>query len=340
MVIRDLTYKSRVLKPHKAIISPDFESRTVLASSHWEYIEMFLKREGQSEALFFWQQAKEFHKASQSLQPSAAPLTLYYCFLNATKALLSCKKIGIGHYHGVSGSVTPGKTNLKNEIIRFQKRGNLAKLSNYFGDQVEGSESMWSLLYNLAFVHRSFTLTYSSESTELFIPIENPRFLISDFQHKGWFYAKLNKAYSSVHVLNKIKGHGYVRDGSEDPYAIRQSRRYKWYYRKPKVSGNISRLTTYHRMVRSNLQYIDNEGIRWYIKRDGVNNIVNRNPACIIFAVMHRLSELARYEPFLLNKHFSLKQNWLLSEFINKSADVFIDIISCEMSNTNISIVR
>ena len=50
---------------------------------------------------------------------------------------------------------------------------------------------------------------------------------------------------------------------------------------------------------------------------------------------MHRLSELARYEPFVLVNHFKLTQNWLLTEFIKGAPIEFIDQISCEITNQN-----
>ncbi|HRK03265.1 MAG TPA: YaaC family protein, partial [Oligoflexia bacterium] len=52
-----------------------------------------------------------------------------------------------------------------------------------------------------------------------------------------------------------------------------------------------------------------------------------------VLASMHRLSELARYRPTLLSRHFELDQNWLLSEFIRCSPQEFIDQIACEMTN-------
>ena len=47
---------------------------------------------------------------------------------------------------------------------------------------------------------------------------------------------------------------------------------------------------------------------------------------------MHRLSELARYEPSTLQTHLEKEASWLISEFIEKSLIQFIDEISCEIT--------
>ena len=47
---------------------------------------------------------------------------------------------------------------------------------------------------------------------------------------------------------------------------------------------------------------------------------------------MHKLSELARYSPQSLAKHFDGRYNWLLSEFIAIAPLQFLDEISCEMT--------
>ena len=337
MKVKDLANSNRTLSPRKAIVEPDFEKKTILANSHWDYVEMYLKRENDNEALFYWNQAEYFYKASKNLPTISSPLTLYYCFLNASKALLSCKEILYSKKHGVSGKITKGNTNLKNETIRFGSKGILAGLSQYFGDDTVMAEySMWELLYNIPFIHRSFNLTYPSDSVELFIPIKNLKFTISDFQHYGWFSFETYAPYENKHTLNKISSRGYRVDNQHQKFTLRFDKKFKWYYKGVKKKTNFARLKSYHKKFRKDLCYISGNNTLWYIKRSGVNNIVDRNPACLIYAIMHRLSELSRYDPLSLNQHLKAKHNWLLTEFVEGSADQFIDMIGCEITNSNI----
>lgn len=337
MKVKNLIYRQRTLRPYKSFITPDFKSRTVLASSHWDFVEMYLKRDLNEESLFYWRQSKAFYDAALNLPTESSPLTLYYCFLNAAKALLVSKNQLFSKQHGVSGNSSPGNTNLKNEIISFKSRGIASALGRYFNDKIiHGNFSMWELLYNLVFIHRSFHLSYPSESTELFTPLINLRFVISDFQHYGWFSAETYKAYENKHTLNRIKDLGFRIDGKFEKFTIRFEKKFKWYHQGEKKKNNLQRLSNYQGKFRKHLTYIYGDKTLWYIKRTGVNHLVDKHPAVIIFGIMHRLSELARYDPLTLNHHFELRQNWLLTEFINGSADQFIDMISCEITNSNI----
>ncbi|WP_197048229.1 YaaC family protein, partial [Mycobacterium paragordonae] len=58
-----------------------------------------MKREKASESLSYWQQAKRFADASNGMPTEAAPLTIYYSFLNASKALLTYKKATFSQHH-------------------------------------------------------------------------------------------------------------------------------------------------------------------------------------------------------------------------------------------------
>jgi len=58
----------------------------------------------------------------------------------------------------------------------------------------------------------------------------------------------------------------------------------------------------------------------------------------ITFALMHRLSELSRYDPIRLKKHFDCQHNWLISEFINLAPTQFIYAIACEITGQEFKI--
>lgn len=78
----------------KPVTSAEYDKKTVLTNSAWEYVELWLKRissERAKQALFFWTQAKNFYDASETLPIESKPLTSYYCCMNAAKALLAIK---------------------------------------------------------------------------------------------------------------------------------------------------------------------------------------------------------------------------------------------------------
>src|SRR5262245_50597676 len=116
----------RDLKPHKAMVAPLLGARTVLTRSPWEFVSLWLMREKNERALFFWNQARSFAEAAAGMSVQASPLLHYYSFLNATKALLVAKRVAFDEHHGVKGHNMRGasrKIALSNEGVRISKRG-------------------------------------------------------------------------------------------------------------------------------------------------------------------------------------------------------------------------
>ncbi|WP_255654844.1 YaaC family protein [Caldibacillus sp. 210928-DFI.2.18] len=76
-----ISYKGKNLTLYKAIKSPNFEGKTVLVNDPWEYVEMWLKRNNHNdEALFYWQQSRQFYEASTMLPLTSSPLTTSIVF--------------------------------------------------------------------------------------------------------------------------------------------------------------------------------------------------------------------------------------------------------------------
>lgn len=337
MAFKEIKYNGKTIKLHKGIVSPDFNDKTVLVRNHWDYVEMWLQREKHLKAIQYWGQAKSFYEASINTPNTASPLTLYYSFLNAAKALLTVKGIQFAELHGATGKIVTGNTNLKNEIITFHSNGILSSLCNYFGEACNNEQySLKDLLYNLPFIHRCFNLTFPSGYPEIYIPIINPHFVIKDDSHKAWLCAELGKNYGNQHIINKITPMGFERDkGITNKFIIRKRTRFDWHLSGADKQNNISNLTRYHRNIRRDILYIFGSNTLWYLKRRDQPHTIDRHPLTIMFAAMHRMSELARYQPSVLYRHFEMKQNWLLTEFIQGAPFEFIDQIACEMTNQN-----
>jgi hypothetical protein len=336
----DLIINSKPVTLHKGFKSPDFNSKTVLVRDHWDYVEMYLKRKKLNDASFYWLQAKEFYKASLDLPNTSSPLTLYYCFLNATKALLTVKNIPFTYRHGVAGQTTTGNTNLENEEITFHTAGILNALSTYLedpGTQTKHKHSFKNLLYNIPFIHRAFSLTYTTYP-EIYIPIVRPTLLKNSTTKRVYLSFKTIGNYANGHTTNKVIPIGYTKDipnSAGDSILFISNNHFLWSSQRQHKTQNIQRLTTFHKTHRRNIQYIFGSNTLWYVKRTGVNHLIDKHPLTIMFACMHRLSELARYNPLTLVKHFSLSQNWLLTEFIRGAPMEFIDQIACEITDQN-----
>ncbi len=341
MAFRPIILNGKHLKLHRSIKEPDFNSKVVLATDTWNYVQMWLasnrqsKDDSKNKALFHWEQAKHFFNASLSLPPTSSPLTAYYAAMNATKTLLIIKSVQHSDHHGVGGTNdTNAKASLSNVQVSFKSRGILAGLCDYLGEAASGEYTLKDILYNLPCVHRAFILTFPSQR-ELFIPIEKPEFVRKNKSTESWLCAEItNKKYATKHTLNKLPS-CFERDaGIPDKFVVRVKDRFPW---KQGDVNNLKRLTNYHRKIREHLLYIHGKSILWYIKRTGrIDGLINRSCLTLRFAALHRLSELARYHPQLLSRHFKAKHNWLLSEFIARSLHQYIDEVSCEMTGKGI----
>ncbi|WP_219836152.1 YaaC family protein [Paenibacillus sp. R14(2021)] len=144
-------YNKRDLVLRKTVVYPEFDRKTVLTDSHWHYIELFLrsgKEEHCHEAVNYWNQAKNFYTATENLDLVAKPLTTYYCFLNATKALLTYKRINFDLQHGISGKHEAGQIKLQNEHISIHKKGVLAGLCEYLDEPINFTQRNVNILGN------------------------------------------------------------------------------------------------------------------------------------------------------------------------------------------------
>lgn len=331
MTFRDIKYKNKNLTIHKSINNPRFNERSILVTSTWDYVDLWLKREKKQQARFFWNQARSFYEATQSLPKTSAPLTAYYCFLNATKALLLTKGVQFSDAHGVTGFSTNTQTSLSNEKVKFKRNGILPALCTLLGELCNDEiYTLKDLLYNMPNIHRSFDLTYTTD-TELFFPLYNPKIVRSDTTHEAWFCAEFTDQYANQHTFNKLPT-CFEKDLSvTDKHMVRMKRRFNW--EPQERCSSLNRYKTYHKRLREHLYYINGATRLWYVKRGGnISGIIRRSNLSLTFAAMHRLSELARYSPDKLAKHFDCQHNWLLSEFISSAPNQFIDEISSEIT--------
>ncbi|WP_160286307.1 YaaC family protein [Pseudomonas knackmussii] len=328
---REIVYKNKPLTIHKARTEPHFNEKTILVTSTWDYIGLWLKRNHKTDADFYWQQAKHFYHATTELPKNSSPLTAYYCMLNATKAFLIAKGVNFSDQHGVSGRREQGRTCLSNEIVKFKGGGILAELCRHLGENANNEEyTLQDLLYNLPFIHRAFDLSYES-IPELFIPIKNPRIVRSKRTDESWFCAELEHKYANMTTAKKLPQHFEKDTSITDQFIIRSTRRFNWTpTEKPE---SLLRYRRYHQSLRKDISYIYSPQRLWYIKRSLNNDsYIGRSTLTITFAAMHKLSELARYAPNILSKHFESRYNWLLSEFISIAPLQFIDELSSELT--------
>lgn len=336
MSFTDLQINNRTLKLRSATIEPKFGDRNVLTANFWDYVSLWLNQSSDAEeTLFYWDQARQFYRASIQLDPIASPLTAYYSILNATKAFLKSKNQSFSDNHGVSGDKAEGNVVLKNELVTFKSGGVLAALCAYLNTRpsstaADETYNLETLLYQLPFIHRAFILTYTSKM-ELFIPVINPKFVIKENSEEAWFCAEIPNKYINP-SLSQVLPDGYEHDeGVEESWIVRKRSRFEW--TEEQTTQDIERLTGYHKRVRKDFVPILANKNRWYMMKDvTATKPMDKTIPVVIYAAMHRLSELARYDPTRLKKHLVSRQNWLVSEFIKIAPAQFLLRMASEIT--------
>lgn len=331
---RDIILKGKKVGPHKAFMSPDFDGATILVDDQFDFVELWLKRNSCHDSVLFWQQARNFHNACLNLPKESRAVTSYYCMLNAAKALLTAKKIDVVEKHGIYGESMNSRTSLANEKSTIQSAGILPALASYFGATGLGGKtiSLKDILYNIPFVHRAYTVTFRG-AANLFVPIVDGHFAIQNGGYESWFCATIqDPRYQKDAFIEKQRG--WERDKSEtNSFVIRSKHRFDWNARGVKKKERIKLLTKNHQSVRRDIKYIHGPSRLWYFKRnDKEQNILPWPTPALIFIAMHRLSEMTRYDPQRLSKHFTCQHNWLLSEFISLANENFIDQIASDIT--------
>jgi len=193
-------------------------------------------------------------------------------------------------------------------------------------------------MYNIPCIHRTFSVTYSG-SAELLIPIKKVQFVREDTTSKAWIQFTVDSRYANGTALRNIPS-GYKRTIIVDDnnyYIRKETSRFKWDIHADKEE-RFNNLCAYHKKVRKDIYYIYGPTKLWYLKKELPNNthIIKRSSLTLIFAVMHWMSELVRYNPEKFEKYMNTKQNWLLHEFIENALYQFVDEISCEITHQEI----
>lgn len=370
-----IQHKNQALRMTKAYSAQEFTKHTVLTDDIFTYVSFYFdthkksmkyddnsKKEkygdpSQYHYKFYWEQARIFYKSAKSIECEASPVAAYYCILNAVKAYLSFTSNSVDDFveefgqHGIYEDNGDIGESLSTISIKHKQKGVFPLFANRLDDDFStkwpagngGSLTLKHILYNLAFIHRAYSMTYSSRDKsveELFVPLspgECPKYHKAS-DGKAHLIIRLDKKYFSPvatrlpsDVQNTISSN--FKPCEEDPFSLYSVEGSK------KNQGSVSsELKTHNTMYRKFFSYIRSNHRIWYIKRSELRNddVVNLSSMTLIMAAMHRISEIARYKPEQLNRLLKSKENWLIHEFISLALDQFLDEIACEITHQEI----
>src|SRR5260221_8459615 len=241
----------REIGPHKAVVAPLLGSRTVLTNSPWTFAALWLRRNRKPEALFYWEQAQEFHQVSVGLPLRSAPLLLYYCFMNAAKALLAAKSVSFNEMHGTSAHpkvVTGAKRTFAGEGIKIHAKGLLPSFSTYYGE-VEPSKphTLKEFFFNMVFIHRPYCLPYSSQK-KMFLPLAACGYVYDTRTKEVFFKADIEKNIPFNRAVKKLPA-TFAAAPLIGPRAIRSVAALIWRTPGQPTATNIQELVEFNRIA-------------------------------------------------------------------------------------------
>lgn len=264
MLEKQLKIENKFIQLHKTICRPKWGQDTVIINNPFLYVELFIKRDKnlnddkKKQALALWNQAKEFYNITPKLSNLSSPLMSYYCFLNAAKTLLVCNGIQFSEQHGISGR-DDKDAHLANITIKIHENGVLPALIKYFGEKEKKKEySIRDMLYNLAYIHRAYKLSYRG-TTELFVPIKSSKYILKDDEHgkEAWLGLELNKRYNSQKFIKTLPIGFSVKNkdnNRQEPLIIRTKDRIN--FKKFSKDIEINKIYAKHRKYRLSTFYI------------------------------------------------------------------------------------
>ena len=279
--------------------------------------------------------------------------------LNAVKAFLAFKCEYIEDFvedfaqHGLFESKDLDGDNLSSIAVGRKKNG----VFSLFGKTIDKNfESEWKngkseavtlkkLLYNLAFIHRAFIITYKTPRAanipELFLPLVAGK---SPCYHKAndsklYLMFEIDKNFFSSNSTSIPQAYSTTMS---DNFQITENSAFVIRSKigaKRNTSDSLStEFKELNNLLRPSFQYIRSNKRLWYLKREKLSddNIININSMLITLGAMHRISEIVRYKPEQLAHLINSKENWLLHEFITLALDQFIDELATEITGQDI----
>jgi hypothetical protein len=336
-MVSPVRVNGRELRPHKAAVSPLLDSRNVLTKSPWEFVSLWLTRNKKPDALFYWNQAREFARAAVGMPVESAPLLHYYSFMNASKALLAAKGVSFAERHGVRSAnlrASSTRIELANEGVRIEASGILPSLATYLGDtEPTTTHTLKELLFNLPFVHRTYCLTYQNQS-DLFFSLTECQYVFDSATSKSYLSAQLSKEFTDRTHLSRLPPAFIPDPTGEGPGAVRSAASVMISSGRATLpADDLERLATLNHQLRPDLQHISGTQTLWYVKAivRGPRRL-QRSPLTLTLAAMHRLSEICRYRPSQLASFLGGQRNWLINEFVLMSPEQFLDGIASELT--------
>ena len=305
-------------KPSSTVYLGDHKK--LIISDLWSFWDYVIKKHGKNRDFLsaLLEQAKHFYIAAESSPVKSKPLLFYYAFLNLSKIIIGIEKNYNSSHEFRHGIAENHNGNFAHSTITIYELKNDIKnvaieLHNILDVHAFSSKQVFKvkeLLAHCVGVHRAYSEIYNQK--EIFFRLDN---------------AKLYKSGRDMIFRGEVRC-------KADNVASLQARGYSIAYEDGKYFYECKIQTTRYSKTRADYyalsQKLRHEGIWYYIGSDGHTFYLSElatnrySPESIIYNVMFYLGSITRYHPYMFDRIFSDKEQWLMSEFLTTQPKQFL----------------
>ena len=301
------------------------DHKKLVISDVWAFWDYVIKKNGKNKPFMnsLLEQAKNFYIAAENSPIKSKPLLFYYSFLNLSKIVIGLEK-GYGpsniYHHGLKEShnnkfshseitIHNKKVTLKNVAIELME---VLEPPPVTGITVKVKE----LLAHCVGIHRSYSEIFNQK--EIFFKLYDEG--VYKYGRRMFFRAKI-KCTPQEKLELEARGYNFVEENGDQFYECSITT----------ASNNKTRKDYYDLSDK-----LRREGIWYFIGNDGYVlylSSLNRHryaPESIIYITMFYLGSITRYHPYMFDKIFSDKEQWLMSEFLTTQPKQFVYLTSAK----------
>ncbi|MBB1452929.1 hypothetical protein H5159_17950 [Pseudoalteromonas sp. SG43-1] len=288
--------------------------------SFWNYVikKGSSDKKGEEFLRSLLEQAKHFYISAESSPIKSQPLLYYYSFLNLAKIMINLRgTFGENkmYMHGMSEK--HNHKFLNSEVTKQKQKQQIVQVAhelvslfdpNTCTDDIKLNTK--ELLNHCVGVHRAYSEIYNQKET--FVRIESSELLKDSKQLI--FRAKLA---SSPEEIIELKNIGYNIIQEKDGFF------YEELHEMASYTPGRSDYSTLSQKIR-------NKGIWYFIGANGYTMYLSKcadkrySQESIIYMFMFYLGSITRYHPYMFDRIFSDKEQWLMSEFLSTQPKQFL----------------
>ena len=290
----------------------------------WDYV--IKKKSGANKAFMkaLLEQAQNFYISAEKSPIQSKPLLYYYSFLNLAKIIINLER-NYGessiYMHGMKEK-NNGKFS-RSEVILQKKKQTLKNVACELMEVIDNTThtaditlNVKELLQQCVGIHRSYSEIYNQK--EIFFKLYAPTLI----QH-GTRMIYEGELKCSVEEKNNLIQVGY------NVLEENNSMIYRCEIQTQKQNKTrLDYFTLSSKLRDEGLWYfVSNDGYVMYLSSLNTNRY---SPESIIYNTMFYLGSITRYHPYLFDKIFSDKEQWLMSEFLITQPKQFLYLVTAK----------